>query len=205
MRSFFRDYLLNMAMYMLVFIVVYTIIRYKVIKRKEIKVRFSQEILLLIFWSYIVGVLSQTVIPIWHVYPDGNFYRIEVCRGISSVNFIPFRTIVSYLVENGKHITDWGYISIVNLCANIFLLFPFGLLLPMVFKSVQKGKRVIGFGMLFSIMIEILQILPGRSSDIDDVILNTLGCILGYLLYKLMVRNDRSRQKTTVHAKGVDC
>ena len=51
-----------------------------------------------------------------------------------------------------------------------------------------KGKYVILIGCLFSSFIELFQLVLPRWTDIDDVLLNTFGVLIGYLLYKLYVK-----------------
>ena len=58
--------------------------------------------------------------------------------------------------------------------ANIFLLFPFGILYP-IFRRSSTGKQTIAAGIAVSILIELLQPIFGRSFDANDIILNGLG------------------------------
>ncbi|WP_053403017.1 VanZ family protein [Priestia koreensis] len=77
-------------------------------------------------------------------------------------------------------------VPINNLGLNILLFMPFGF-----FLSMKKAlfRSVILLGILLSLFIEIIQfVIPtGRSSDIDDVILNTIGTFLGWTILKLIV------------------
>ncbi|MFF3023876.1 VanZ family protein [Gottfriedia sp. NPDC057948] len=66
---------------------------------------------------------------------------------------------------------------IVNIFGNIILFVPFGFSLT----SVKRSKKVILIGLFLSVSIEVVQFLMTlRTSDIDDVILNTLGTYIGY-------------------------
>jgi glycopeptide antibiotics resistance protein len=76
---------------------------------------------------------------------------------------------------------------------NILLLIPFGFGLP--FITNYRMKKIVVLGALFSIGIELLQLITGymakmtfRIADINDVIFNTLGVIIGYLLFMVFVR-----------------
>ena len=80
---------------------------------------------------------------------------------------------------------------------NILLLIPFGFGLP--FISNLHMKKVIVIGVLFSIMIEFLQLMTGfmarvtfRIADINDVIFNAIGVSIGYILFVKFVRTYRS-------------
>ncbi|WP_062496265.1 VanZ family protein [Paenibacillus sp. 32O-W] len=78
-----------------------------------------------------------------------------------------------------------------NLVGNILLFVPFGFLIPIIFLSTQKkpgieATAVIILGLLTTLTIEILQrFVALRIFDIDDIILNTIGVIIGYLIYRL--------------------
>lgn len=66
--------------------------------------------------------------------------------------------------------------------ANILMFVPVGFLLPLVIK-----KRALLYGVCFSAFIEILQYITHRGTcEIDDVISNTIGLIIGYMVIKLI-------------------
>jgi glycopeptide antibiotics resistance protein len=76
---------------------------------------------------------------------------------------------------------------------NILLLIPFGFGLP--FITNLRMKKIVVIGALFSIVIESLQLLTGllakitfRIADINDVIFNTVGVAVGYILFVGFVR-----------------
>ncbi|MCO7174865.1 VanZ family protein [Sporolactobacillus kofuensis] len=83
--------------------------------------------------------------------------------------------------------TDSLFYFLVDDLGNIMLFIPFGLFLSMRFPEFKFGQ--IGFfGALFSATIEWVQLfLPNRMTDIDDVILNTTGALVGYFLYRFYV------------------
>lgn len=76
--------------------------------------------------------------------------------------------------------------ALLNLFGNIAMFIPLGIVWPCVFKKLDSHWKVIAAGVGVSLTIEILQ-LPffGRASDIDDLILNSAGFILGYCIYLL--------------------
>jgi glycopeptide antibiotics resistance protein len=78
---------------------------------------------------------------------------------------------------------------IVNDLGNIILFVPLGFTLPLKWTHLTKSKVVL-IGCLSSIMIELIQLfIPNRCTDIDDVILNTLGTFIGYLLLSKIKAN----------------
>ena len=74
----------------------------------------------------------------------------------------------------------WGY------TLNAFMFMPLGFLLPLIWKSFRQAKKTVVFGFLMSLTIEICQLFCFRATDVDDLIMNTLGAFLGYLCWKLL-------------------
>ena len=75
---------------------------------------------------------------------------------------------------------------LINIIGNTTMFMPLGIVWPIVYKELNTHKKVIAAGVGFSLIIEILQLLfYDRVTDIDDLILNTVGIILGYSLWKL--------------------
>lgn len=76
---------------------------------------------------------------------------------------------------------------------NILLFVPFGFLLPLLWPRCNKILLIFFSGFLFSLVIELSQLLNHRLTDVDDLVLNTAGAIIGLLLYKLfaLVSNRR--------------
>ena len=80
----------------------------------------------------------------------------------------------------------------INLIGNIAMFIPIGIVWPSVYRKLNTHKKVIAAGVGFSLFIEILQ-LPfyDRVTDIDDLILNTLGFLIGYGIYLLVKKLRR--------------
>ena len=116
-------------------------------------------------FSKLNGSIQPLVFDISKVYP----FRI---------NYIPF----IYLFDYPK-LSE----ALLNLIGNTAMFIPLGVVWPIVYKELNTPIKVITAGIGFSLCIEILQ-LPfyDRVSDIDDLILNSLGYIIGYLLYLLV-------------------
>lgn len=100
------------------------------------------------------------------------------------INWLPF-----------VYLTDYEYLweAKVNIIGNTAMFIPIGVIWPLVYKKLDSHKKVIAAGVGFSLFIEILQ-LPfyDRVSDIDDLLLNALGFLMGYGLY-LLVKKLRKR------------
>lgn len=77
--------------------------------------------------------------------------------------------------------------AIVNFVGNTCMFIPVGIIWPIVFKELDNPWKVIAAGVGYSLIIEIIQ-LPffGRCSDVDDLLLNSIGYIAGYGIYLLV-------------------
>ena len=91
--------------------------------------------------------------------------------------------------------------ALINFIGNTAMFIPLGIVWPSVFKKLDTHGKVIAAGVGYSLLIEIVQ-LPffDRVSDIDDLLLNSLGFLLGYGIYLLVktikgVWKDRSGKK----------
>jgi glycopeptide antibiotics resistance protein len=107
-----------------------------------------------------------------------------------SDNFIPFKTILTYL---SGHPT-WT-IAVNNLVGNLLPFILLGLLLPFTMKQPLKATAVAGMSLTIGALMEITQaLLQMGIFDIDDIILNALGITIGYLLVTTIMNYTR---KTT--------
>ncbi len=79
----------------------------------------------------------------------------------------------------------WGRGDFVRqIILNAVMTIPFGFLLPLVDKKHERLAKVLLYTFLLSLSIELLQpLINGRTSDITDVIMNTVGGVAGYVLY----------------------
>ncbi|MEG0258975.1 MAG: VanZ family protein [Lysinibacillus sp.] len=110
-----------------------------------------------------------------------------------NTNFVPFETIMRYAM--GSQYFNMELI-ILNLLGNLFIFTPIGLLIPFLSKKFRKGLHVILLGFILSLAVETIQfIFTVGSADIDDLILNTAGAWLGYLVYKYMMKISRKKQQ----------
>lgn len=85
--------------------------------------------------------------------------------------------------------------SLHNLLGNILMFVPFGLLAG-VLRQGMRWKHALLLGLGITGFIECWQLLVGRYSDIDDVILNTVGVLLGWMLWRGLARIGRIVRKT---------
>lgn len=104
-------------------------------------------------------------------------------------NFVPFRTIGIYLAN-----LDSGY-WVGQSLGNLLLLLPLGLLGPVVLPWMDRWVRVLVAAVTFSVAVEIAQLwIPDRSADVDDVLLNVGGALLGYVILRIVRRGSGTRR-----------
>lgn len=110
-----------------------------------------------------------------------------------SSNFVPFKTISMYIqaIFYGNMNLD---IPIKNLFGNLFMFLPMGLYLP---YFIKRTKQVSVFSIVFLsilFLIEFTQLLIRRGSfDIDDFILNTIGALIGFTIWKKLFKRNAMR------------
>ena len=93
-------------------------------------------------------------------------------------NLVPFHTLSIYLANLDS--LFW----MRNLLGNLALLLPLGLLGPIALPALDRWWRIALLALFVSTAIELTQLLvPDRSADIDDVIVNVAGALVGYVLY----------------------
>ena len=145
------------------------------------KLDIRRELALLLVYICIVVVVRFTFCPFGKV--DGKIQPLLFDKAKIFplwLNWKPFVYLLDY--PTVKEI-------LLNLIGNTAMFIPLGIVWPSVFKKLNTHGKVIAAGFGTSLCIEILQ-LPfyGRASDIDDLILNTTGFVIGYGIYLLVRR-----------------
>ena len=86
--------------------------------------------------------------------------------------------------------------TLAGAAGNVVLFMPLGFLLPMLVPWFDRFWRTVATGFVLSSLIELSQVaFPGvRRADVNDVLMNTLGAAVGYLVYRLAVRAGSGRR-----------
>ena len=109
-----------------------------------------------------------------------------------SYNLRPFREIMRFW--NARRRLPVRKVFL-NLFGNVIGFIPFGFFLPVISSEFKNGAKVAGICCVTSLLAELIQIVTRTGSfDVDDIILNTLGAVCGYLLF-LLCDAGRRRQK----------
>ena len=130
------------------------------------RTNFIHMIWVFIFLYYVYLVLETTGI--------GTIWEIGLYPGMKlqeEINLIPFRDRIS-----------------LSMILNVVMFMPLGFLLPLLWKEYQSLVRTAIIGFCFSCGIEFCQLFNRRVSDVDDLLMNTLGAILGWLIWIVFSR-----------------
>ncbi len=131
-------------------------------KVSHVKTATAHRVMVYVFCLAVGFVLAVTSVP--------DLYHIV---NAPVINLVPFRDIKTHFHQYAL---------------NVLLFVPVGCLLPLLWGRFQKWYRVLLCGFLFSLAIEIVQMFGDRITDIDDLMMNTLGMGVGYLLFLLVRR-----------------
>ncbi|MFD1418710.1 VanZ family protein [Companilactobacillus keshanensis] len=158
----------------ILYTIFFIILRFIWLKAKHRKAKTAKEFWIVVFAFYVLLLFALTV------FRDGYFiwqFKFYWHRPLSQINIKPM--VETLKLVGGKSLVDFIY----NLYGNIFWFIPMGFFLPAL--NIKKGFfKVILTGMLISVSIEAMQfVLNTGVTDIDDVIFNTVGTVVGYLLY----------------------
>lgn len=89
-----------------------------------------------------------------------------------TLNLIPFQ--------------DFSTSNITGMVLNAIMFAPLGFLLPAYFERYRRWGRTLAAGFLTSVAVELIQLFTFRATDVDDLIMNTLGTLVGFLMAKLV-------------------
>ena len=102
------------------------------------------------------------------------------------INYVPFVNLLHY---------DSARDMIWNIVGNTAMFIPSGIILPVVYHKLNTFGKVIAAGAFISFLIEVIQLpFTSRVTDIDDLILNTLGVMIGYGIYSLVKKIKSSKR-----------
>lgn len=137
--------------------------------------------------SRIVFGIYMIVLVYFLLLSDG--FGRTVRRDEFQYNLVPFVEIIRFI----RYRNEIGFYNVmINLVGNVVAFIPFGALIRWVINRSVKWYVVIGYTFLFSLSVELLQLVAKVGSfDVDDLILNTLGGLMGYFVYYLLRWGDR--------------
>lgn len=179
-------------------------------KKRGEKIFWFRQGTIFLLSVYLLLLIGVTLFPIDIIWGE-NFRETSV-----GINLIPFKAIIHSI----KNIGVGGFsaafdikLLLRNVGGNTLLLLPLGILAPVLWKKFRSLKSCFILGIITSLSIEFLQLIEGllklgfRIVDIDDLILNVLGLVIGYSLYKIifnfkfvrnLIINEQQEQRKVV-------
>lgn len=150
-------------------------------KKRKIIRRFSR-LFFIIYMALLVYFLLLS---------DG-FGRLEG-YSMYRYNLVPFQEIIRFV----KYREYIDFVSVViNLLGNVVAFMPFGALIRWVLDRKVRWFQAVGYTFLFSLCVELLQLVAKVGVfDVDDLLLNTLGGLLGFFVYYLLVLINRRSER----------
>ncbi|MBQ3307999.1 MAG: VanZ family protein [Bacilli bacterium] len=148
---------------LIISIVIMVSIRLTYLIKNHEKIVLYKELLMLCFAIYILCLFQVVTFQ-----DDINW---------STNNFIPFREILRY------NITSRYFFK--NVVGNMLMFLPFGFFIS-IYLDADDIKIPILLTIVASIAIEIVQMIIGRVFDVDDILLNLVGAILGFYIYRVI-------------------
>jgi glycopeptide antibiotics resistance protein len=161
-----------------IFIVPVLILYFLYLKKTGRKQSFLHIVTVFLFCYYLFGILTVT----------GIGYTSKI-RFRPNISLIPFLGMITGPIDT---------------MLNVILFVPLGIFLPLLYKKYHHIKPVALTGFLFSLSVEIVQMFGWGSTDINDLITNTAGVCLGYLIYYLLSNVMPDNLRKQFHADRVN-
>jgi glycopeptide antibiotics resistance protein len=142
----------------------------------EKAVRYDLHLLQGTWWLYLITLIILLIRPFMGIH-----YQVR------RFNLIPLKTVILYI--NGYNYSQ-SYDSIHNLLGNVILFIPFGFLLPLCFGKGKSLFKIIFYTFLLSFLAELWQLVfKVGIFDVDDILLNVVGGVIGFLIYRIIYRD----------------
>ena len=160
---------------------VFIIARILFLKAKKRNIVLTEEIIKMLFACYISGLLSLVVLPanFWLKVYDGIFLgwwgELGTFFSLGEINLVP---AIVKILSGELVLGSWVKEMLVG---NVLMFVPLGFFLPFITRKITlKNISLISVAVL--LVVEVFQLVPERSFDVDDLICNFVGIIVGYLI-----------------------
>lgn len=108
-------------------------------------------------------------------------------------NLILFKEITRFI--RYRHVLGW-FAVFANIFGNVLIFVPFGMLIPVLSKRYKRLPGVTLLSFELSLAVELIQLITKVGScDVDDMLLNTLGGMLGFVCYKIASGISKKKHK----------
>lgn len=161
LRNIFVDILEIMWPSLLICAVIFASLRITWVIKNKVKIDLFKEIMMIIFGIYVLCIFYVVT------YQDVNW---------STSNFMPFKEIFRY--------SFGSRLFIKNVVGNMIMFMPYGFFITYFVKT-KKVYIIMLLSLILSVTIETTQLIIGRVFDIDDIMLNLVGAVIGFLIFRL--------------------
>jgi len=176
--------------------IIYAIIRAISLRKKKEKANWLREIIRWLFVCYLTGLISLVILPanFWLSFFDGIFYGWwDEIHPIISFGGFNLEPSVFKAMSGELTIGSWVKTMLIG---NMLMFLPLGFFLPFITDKVNR-KNIFAIAVAVPLLVELLQMIFGRSFDVDDLICNFIGIIIGFFLARIIC----SRKQNTVQGR----
>ena len=165
--------------------------RWRAQKKKGLTVAWRRELLYALFVCYVTGLVNLVLVPtncwgsFWHYVFTGS--AVWSPPRLFSGEFIFTPTFVRYLT--GEFVGSPGRWVLTMMVGNFLMFLPMGVFLPLIFPKLY-GRHLLLLTVSLPLSVELLQPVLGRSFDADDLLLNSLGILMGLTVIALLRRKN---------------
>lgn len=157
---------------LLISIIIWSVYRI-IVNKKNKNISILREVVISLFFIYFLAVIYFTICK-------GGLLNIAFKNNVY-INLIPFKETMQMFNNEFMGIGN----ALYNIMGNIIMFIPLGFFIPFLFESGNKFNKVLLYSLCASITIEMIQLLTSINiTDIDDVIFNTLGGVIGLVMYR---------------------
>lgn len=125
--------------------------------------------------------ILYVLLLVYFLFFSEEYGRVAAEERVYRYNLVPFVEIRRFWVYR-KQLGAFAVIT--NLFGNVIAFIPYGFILPVIAHKCRSGIFIIASGFILSFLVETVQLITKVGCfDVDDMILNTLGAVIGYLLF----------------------
>ena len=135
------------------------------------KIRFLSVLLFILY----------VLLLVYFLFFSEEYGRVAMEEREYRYNLIPFVEIRRFWIYR-EQLGTFAVFS--NIFGNVIGFLPFGFILPVIFRRMNSGFLICVSGFILRLTVEVIQLVTKVGCfDVDDMILNTLGATLGYVLF----------------------
>ncbi|WP_100065894.1 VanZ family protein [Miniphocaeibacter massiliensis] len=130
-----------------------------------------------IFYNGVIGILLSVIIGI-------SILKYCEKKNKKTKRNFTFLYIILLIIGTLFMLVQGG--SSIGYVLNVIMFIPLGFLLPFLWKSKDRIGSVLSYGFMLSLAIEISQLLNDRTTGVDDLLMNTIGAVIGFIIFRML-------------------